>query len=98
MRSWTQTQLKISEIQIKLRINRICGSRPDPDTLHYNAAMNASDADEFKAMLQEVNAHTRMTTGKFGENGRSQRAKTFTAGHLGISSASAESILNRLQA
>jgi hypothetical protein len=34
-------------------------SKSDPDTLHYNAAMNASDADEFKkAMLQEVNAHT----------------------------------------
>jgi hypothetical protein len=74
MRSWTHhTQLKITKFKIKLRINPICGSKSDPDTLHYNAAMNASDADEFKAMLQEVNApQLRMTTGKLGENGRSQ--------------------------
>jgi hypothetical protein len=34
-------------------------SKSDPDTLHFNAAMNAADSEEFKkAMLQEVNAHT----------------------------------------
>jgi hypothetical protein len=34
-------------------------STSDPDTLHYNDAMNADDSAEFKsAMLDEVNAHT----------------------------------------
>jgi hypothetical protein len=34
-------------------------STSNPDTLHYNAAMNADDSAEFKkAMLEEVNAHT----------------------------------------
>ena len=34
-------------------------SKSDPDTLHYNEAMSASDSVEFKrAMLLEVNAHT----------------------------------------
>jgi hypothetical protein len=34
-------------------------SKSDPDTLHFNEAMNAADSAEFKqAMLQEVKAHT----------------------------------------
>jgi hypothetical protein len=34
-------------------------SRADPDTLHYNQAMQAHDASDFKAaMVKEVNAHT----------------------------------------
>jgi hypothetical protein len=34
-------------------------STSNPDTLHYNKAMNADDSAEFKmAMLEEVNAHT----------------------------------------
>jgi hypothetical protein len=34
-------------------------SKSDPDTLHFNGAMNAADAADFKqAMLKEANAHT----------------------------------------
>jgi hypothetical protein len=34
-------------------------SKSDPDTLHFNDAMNADDLAKFKkAMLEEVNAHT----------------------------------------
>jgi hypothetical protein len=33
-------------------------STSDPDTLHYNEAMNADDSANKKVMLDEVNAHT----------------------------------------
>jgi hypothetical protein len=54
--------------------------------------MNASDADEFKAMLQEVNAHTENDHWEVWEKTDVPKGKTFSqpSGH---SSASAESIL-----
>jgi hypothetical protein len=57
-------------------------SKSDPDTLHFNKAMNANDLAEFKtAMLKEVNAHTENDHWEVWEKADEPR---YSSGCLGI--------------